>query len=100
MRRDFLVCFSLANLLFAGSWSLVSRVFDHTLQFSRGAPPSALLLKSVVLNVLLAAAVLSLAALWVRRANSRWATDLGAGAFLVLFAVAIEIVAFSTIENL
>ena len=90
MRRDFLVCMSLANLTFWRSWELLIYT-DPSQYYYLEFPPDATFACMVILEVLLFAVLCWTAITFVRRYDNRWLLRMAK----LVFLLAITVIVFS-----
>ena len=97
--RRYLVCLSLANLLFLRFWV---EMYQLRGQFptAPASPSFRAMFEATVFNVVLATAVLSCVVFLVRRSGLRWLTTLGQCAFLVLCTLPVERLGWIAFEQL
>jgi hypothetical protein len=88
--RDAVLTLSLANLWFIRAW--FGLLFDLDFGYLNQIPVTPKILLVLAGNILLLAAVLFLAARWVRRRQSRWLTLAGQAGFVASLAVPLNFI--------
>jgi sulfatase-like protein len=88
--KDFLVCFSLANLCFMRRWYDLEHLKERSMDYYRTAPASATLLWATLICAFLLTAVFWLAWKWVDRDPTPFKMKLAQCGFLVAFMFPLE----------
>ncbi len=99
MLKDFLWCFSLANLIFLKEWHRLLATYDPKLAYFRKGPPDTTLLLATIAAILLLSCGFWLCAMQLRKSGSRFLINLSHAVFLLTLVVALNLLVLECAQS-